>query len=193
MGNTELFDAESAKVQARHQSPWSLHDRIRRVAWGVVQSTLFAFSPRICYGFRSGLLRMFGAKVGKSVKIHPTVKLFAPWQLVIDDHSSIGDHAILYNLGPLTIGRFVTISQFAHLCGGTHIATSRRMELVRSPISIGDDAWIATDAYIGPGVTIGTRAIVGARASVFKDVPENTIVGGNPARFIKNREFNLND
>ena len=56
-----------------------------------------------------------------------------------------------------------------------------------APITIGDRAWVAADAFVGMGVTIGEGAVVGARAAVFKDVEPWTVVGGNPAKFIKKR------
>jgi putative colanic acid biosynthesis acetyltransferase WcaF len=60
-------------------------------------------------------------------------------------------------------------------------------ELITAPIFIGPDSWVAVDAYVHMGVTIGQGAVVGAKACVYKDVPPWTIVGGNPAKFIKTR------
>ena len=57
------------------------------------------------------------------------------------------------------------------------------------PITISKFAWVAAEAFVGPGVTIGEGAVVGARAAVFKDVDPWTVVGGNPAKFIKKREI----
>ena len=62
--------------------------------------------------------------------------------------------------------------------------------LTFAPITIGEQAWVAARAFIAPGVTIGEGAVVGATASVFKDVPPWTIVGGNPARFLRDRVRN---
>lgn len=59
--------------------------------------------------------------------------------------------------------------------------------MIKSPIVIADQVWVCADAFIGPGVTIGEGAVVGARACVFKDVEPWSVVGGNPARFIKKR------
>ena len=56
-----------------------------------------------------------------------------------------------------------------------------------APVTIKDNVWIGAKATILSGVTIGTGAIVGAGAVVTKDVPENSIVAGVPARIIKNR------
>jgi len=52
-----------------------------------------------------------------------------------------------------------------------------------------DKSWVAADAFVGMGVTIGEGAVVGARACVFKDVEAWSVVGGNPAKFIKRREI----
>lgn len=58
--------------------------------------------------------------------------------------------------------------------------------LVVSPIVIESNVWIGAGATILPGVTIGENSVVAAGAVVTKDVPPNTIVGGVPAKFIKN-------
>ena len=53
------------------------------------------------------------------------------------------------------------------------------------PVVIGDDVWIGANAVILPGVTIGRHCVVAAGAVVTKDVPDNTVVGGVPAKIIK--------
>ena len=110
-----------------------------------------------------------------------------PWTLEIEDDVTIGDAVTLYALGPMRIGARVTISQGAHLCGGTHDFRDAAFPLVRAPVSIEADAWIAADAFIGPNVTIGPGAVVAARAVVVRDVAGNAIVGGNPARVLGSR------
>jgi len=108
--------------------------------------------------------------------------------LDLSDQCAVGDRAILYALGPITIGPRATISQGAHLCAGTHDISYPDRPLLKPPITIGADAWIAADAFIGPNVLVGDGAIVGARAVVMKDVPGNTTVVGNPAHPIKKRD-----
>jgi putative colanic acid biosynthesis acetyltransferase WcaF len=174
---------------AKDPSPWTLMDNVKRVLWMFVHLFLFRPSFHNWYGWRRFLLRLLGAKVGAGVRIRPSAWIEMPWNLDIGDRSIVGDHAILYCLGKVTIGRDVVISQYAHLCAGTHDYTSRRFPLLRLPITIGDSAWIAADAFVGPNVTVGNRAVVGARASAFKDVPPDTVVGGSPARYIKPREL----
>ena len=130
---------------------------------------------------------MFGAKVGPHVHIHPSARIFIPWNLEIGAWSAVGFDALLYNLGPMKIGERVTISQRAHLCGGTHKFREESMPLVRAPVTVGDEAWICADAFVGPGVTVGDRAVVGARAVAMTDVAAETVVSGNPARRIAAR------
>ena len=170
-------------------NPWTLKQRIGRVLWSLTQATLFRWSPHPMYAWRAMLLRMFGAQLGEAVLIRPSASITIPWNLTMGDHAVVGDHAILYCLGKVAIGKWATVSQYAHLCAGTHDATSRHMYLLTPSIVLGDDSWVAADAFVGPGVTVGDRAIVGARASVFSDVPPDMVVGGNPAKVIKPREF----
>jgi putative colanic acid biosynthesis acetyltransferase WcaF len=168
-------------------SPWSTRQKIMRILWMYAQATIFRASFHNWYGFRRWLLRCFGAQIGNNVSIRPSAHIEIPWHLKIDDDAVVGDGAILYSLGPIHIGSRAVISQYAHLCAGTHDYTSPNFTLLKPPITIGPGAWVATQAFIGPGVTVGERAIVAACAVVVKDVPPNQIVGGNPARFIKER------
>lgn len=157
-----------------------------RVAWSLV-SWLFRFSPRPCFGFRRWLLRCFGAVVGNQVHIYPSARIYFPWNLTIGDWSSIGEWALIYNLGKVTIGERATLSQNVHVCAGTHDYADPALPLIRPPITIGDSAWVCADAFVGPGVTVSEGAVVGARSVVVKDVPAWTVVAGNPARVIKPR------
>lgn len=97
----------------------------------------------------------------------------------------MGDCAILYSLGVITIGDRCTISQGAHLCAGTHDIIDPARRLLKPPICVGSDSWVCADAFIGPGVTVGNGAIVGARSVVMRDVTPSVIVAGNPAREIR--------
>jgi len=162
---------------------------VRRVLWSLAQP-LFRFSPRPCFAWRRGLLRCFGAKIGRSVHIYPSATIYFPWNLDVGDESAIGEYAFIYNLGPVTLGNRVTISHRAHICAGTHDHTKRDFPLLRPPITIASDVWICADAFVGPDVTVGEGAIVGARAVAMKDVKPWSIVVGNPARESKKREVN---
>lgn len=171
----------------RSTSPWTLKQKFGRMLWYIVQGTIFRASPRPFYGFRRQLLSLFGAKIHPTARIRSTVKIEVPWNLSIGAYSSVGDHAILYCLGPVMVGERVTISQYAHLCAGTHDHTRPEMPLLTPPITIEDDVWIAADAFIGPNVRVGQGALVGARATVLRNVAPWKIVSGNPATVIRER------
>jgi len=171
----------------RKAAKYSRKELFLRVLWGFGKLA-FRFSPRPCFGFRRWLLRGFGAKVGKSVHIYPSATIYYPWNLEMDEGSAIGEWALVYNLGKVTIGERTTISQRVHLCAGTHDYRKPDMPLVKPPIRIGDEVWVCADAFVGPDVTVGDRAIVGAASVVMKDCQSKMIYGGNPAKIIKERE-----
>ena len=170
----------------RRARKWTRKELLGRVLWSLAHP-LFALCPRPFWAGRRGLLRLFGARIGRNVHIYPSVRITIPWNLTIEAEAAVGDRAILYALGPITIGTRATISQGAHLCAGSHDYRDSTMPLMKSPITIGAGAWICAEAFVGPGVTIGEGAILGARAVAFRDVPAVTIAIGNPARTLKTR------
>jgi putative colanic acid biosynthesis acetyltransferase WcaF len=170
----------------RQSRKWSRREQAARVLW-VLARPAFTWSPRPLWGWRRMLLRLFGAKVGRGVHIYPTVRITMPWNVAIGDDSAVGDRALLYSLGQITIGSCVTISQQAHLCAGTHDYKKRDFPLVKAPIGISDGAWVCADAFVGPNVVVGEGAILGARGVAVKDIPPGVIAAGNPAKILKAR------
>jgi putative colanic acid biosynthesis acetyltransferase WcaF len=174
---------------ASFENPYSFAHKCGRVLWGFVWIVLFRPSPRPCFGWRSILLRCFGARLGTAVHVYPRAKIWAPWNLEMGDHSCLADDVDCYCAGRIAIGAHATVSQYSYLCAAGHDISDPRMKLVIEPITIGDGAWVCAGAFVGPGVSVGNGAVVGARAVVVKNVDAWTVVGGNPAKFIKNREL----
>lgn len=181
-------DAEFGQMTPE-SSPWTFQEKVMRAIWMLVGRPLFRLSFHNWYRFRRVLLRLFGARIGRGVSIRPTVHVEIPWNLDIRDGATIGDNAILYSLGTITIGERTIISQYAHLCAGTHDYRDRRFRLIRDPIAVGPDVWIGADAFVGPNVRVGRLAVVGARASVYKDIEPGRVYVGNPARAVKDRDL----
>lgn len=168
---------------------FSFQDRVRRLFWGIVQQGLFRFIPRPLHELRSAILRMFGARIGRKVHVYPGVRIWAPWNLEIGDESGVGDGAVLYSQGKITIGRRAVISQGTHLCGGTHDYERAGSPLVTKPITVGSYVWIAAEAFVHPGVTIHEGAVVGARSVVTRDVPAWMVCAGHPCQALKPRQW----
>jgi acetyltransferase-like isoleucine patch superfamily enzyme len=101
----------------------------------------------------------------------------------------INHGCLLYTSGGLTIGEDVSISSGVWLMTGTHDMHDPQFSEVYKPIVIGDRAWIGIRATILGGVNIGEGSVVMAGAVVTRDVPPYTVVGGVPARFIRQREL----
>lgn len=165
---------------------WSRKELAGRLLWDVAHP-LFALSPRPMWAWRRWLLRLFGARIGRDVQIHPTARITIPWNLTIGDGAGIGDRVILYALGPIQIGAKTAVSQGAHICAGTHDYRDPALRLIKSPITVGREVWVCADAFLCPGVDIGDYSVVAARAVVTRDVPSGVLVAGNPARVIKER------
>ena len=171
-----------------HSGPsFSLRNRLGRSVWVVVSLLLFRLSPKPLHAWRSFLLRCFGAKVGRGVHVYPGVKIWAPWNLHLQDGCGIASGAILYSQDQVFIGRQAVVSQGAHLVTGTHDFTKVGFPLITKPIHVGDHAWIAAEAFLHPGVTIGDGCVIGARSVVTKSMPEWMVCAGHPCVPIKVR------
>jgi putative colanic acid biosynthesis acetyltransferase WcaF len=168
-------------------SPFSFRNKVARTIWNVTWLVLFRPSPRPLHAWRRGLLRLFGARIGRGVCLSPSCRIAMPWKLQMRDHSTLGDYVICYNIGGVQIGAYSTVSQYSHLCSSGHDYEHPNMRQTFAPIEIEDRAWICADAFIGPGVHIGQGAVLGARASAFSDIEPWTVAGGNPARAIRKR------
>jgi putative colanic acid biosynthesis acetyltransferase WcaF len=164
-----------------------LSNRLARALWGGIWLLLFRPSPRIFPAWRRILLRRFGARIGRGVRVDASARIWAPWNLEMGSYSCLGPRVDCYSVDTIRIGAYATVSQYSFLCAVSHDPDSAEMTLTTAPIVIGDHAWIAADVFIAPGVMVGEGAVIGARSSVFKTVPEWIIAVGSPAREIRKR------
>lgn len=137
-------------------------------------------------------IRNFLSQITDS-KIDESVTVFTPLHINYGKHTKIGKNVfinfdcVFLDLGGITIEDNVLIApKVSLLTEGHPIATEDRHSLIPKPILIKKNAWIGANATILQGVTIGENAIVAAGSVVSKDVPDNTIAGGIPAKFLKN-------
>lgn len=168
----------------------AISNKLERLCWNIVCILLFRpFVGPLFRSWRIMILRLFGAKIGKGCAVHSTCKIWAPWNISLGERVCLGPQSIIYSADKIQIKDKVTVSQGAYLCTASHDISKTNKPLITKPIFIESFSWICADAFVGPGITVGEGAVVGARAAVFKDVEPWTVVGGNPAKFIKKREL----
>ena len=154
----------------------------------------WALHPKI----RSRLLSCCGANIGRNVRVKEIflANLNAGFgNLTLHDGVYVGANCLLDLMGTIEVGARTAISPSCSLlthadpvsmCGNRLAAIfPKKVEGIR----IGSDCWIGAGAIILCGVSIGDGSVVGAGAVVTKDIPENVIVVGNPARILKSIEL----
>ena len=136
------------------------------------------------------------AKIGKSSNVHPTAILREAEFITIGEHCLINHNNLIQagksEHGKITIGNYVHTGVNVAMIAFNHGFYTREIpvkeqDYVDASITIEDDVWIGAGVVILAGVTIGKGAIIAAGAVVNKDVPPYTIVGGVPAKVIKER------
>ena len=146
---------------------------------------------RLTYDDAVAVRALFGELIGKAVD--DSFLLIPPFYATGGSDTRVGRNVFVnqnctfYDLGGLDIADDVMIGPNVSLITSGHpIEPSRRRDgVVAKPIAIGRNVWIGAGATIIGGVTVGENAVVAAGSVVTKDVPPNTLVGGNPARVIR--------
>lgn len=178
---------------SKYHNALSRKHQVIRLLWGIVWGLLARPLPRsLGLGWKRTLLRLFGAKIHPTAVVYSSAKIYFPRNLIMDAYSCLASDVDCYNVDLIHIGANTTVSQGAFLCTASHDITNSLNPLITAPIVIEDQAWVAADAFVGMGVTVGQGAVVGARAAVFKNVEPWTVVGGNPAIYLKNRVLKKN-
>lgn len=170
-----------------------LSNKIKRVFWNITSFFLFKpFATKLFRIWRLCILKIFGAKIEWDAEVYSSVKIWAPWNLQMGHRACLGPKVICYNQERVILEDDVVISQYSYLCTASHdvnMLNTANKSLITAPIWIKEKTWIGAKAFIGLGVCIGKAAVVGATASVYKNVDDYHIVGGNPAKTIKIRKL----
>ena len=173
------------------QNPEFSHGKsmLVRLLW-IVLSRIF-FETVIPYPntWKSSILRLFGAKIGKGVVLKPSVKIKQPWRLEIGDHSWIGEGVWIDNLVQVTLASNVCLSQGAFLLTGNHNYKITSFDLITGEIHLEEGVWIGAKSIVGPGVTCHSHAVLAAGSCAFKNLDAYSVYQGNPAIFMRLRDF----
>jgi putative colanic acid biosynthesis acetyltransferase WcaF len=165
----------------------SKRNKVGRLCWNIIWLLLYRPSPIVLHGWRSALLRLFGAEIGRGVHPYPSSRIWAPWNLTLRDGACLASEVNCYNIARVELEERAIVSQGTHLCTASHDYTSKSFDLLAAPISIGRDAWVAAEVFVGPGVRIGEGSVIGARSVVIRPVDDWIVAAGNPARLLKRR------
>lgn len=138
---------------------------------------------------KKDLLKKLFGEMGEKIYIEPTFRCDYGYNIFLGNNVEINYDCIMLDVCPIHIGNHVKIAPRVCLFTATHpIDPTERREAGEfgRPIFIGDNVWIGGNAVINPGVHIGENVVVASGSVVTKDVPDNVIVGGNPAKIIRN-------
>ena len=154
---------------------------ILRITWYLVSLIFFKSSWFPFSFFKVFILRIFGAKIGKSVVIKPNVNIKYPWKLFLGNHVWIGENVWIDNLDEVKIGNNVCISQGAFLLCGNHNYKKESFDLITKPIKVENGVWIGAKSIVLPGVTAKSHSILSAGSVTSKNLEAYSIYKGNPA------------
>ena len=185
MNNKDIFDRLKAGEPIRLDDPE--YPKVQGVVDRTISLTAQLNNSTSIDQIRKRLGEIIGAEVDE------TTTVFAPFYTNFGKFITIGkrvfiNHACSFlDMGGIAIEDDVLIGPKVNLITENHpLAPTERRALISKSIVIKRNAWIGAAATILPGVTIGENAVVAAGAVVSQDVPANTVVGGIPARHIKN-------
>lgn len=163
------------------------------VSYEALMNVVFALPRyRLFVFFKTSLLRLMGAKIGKNVCIYPGVWIMTGKNLVLGDNVDLAKDVIITTDGGVFIGDRTLIGYRTQILSADHTIPPIGQAFPVSGdkfgrIHIEKDVWIGANCIITAGVTIGEGAVVAGGGVVTKDIPANAIFGGVPAKLIKMR------
>jgi acetyltransferase-like isoleucine patch superfamily enzyme len=191
LSNSNRIKSRDIYERLKAGEPVGLNDReyfkIQEVVDRTIKQVMELNNSTSTIEIREQLSEIIGNDIDASTTVFP------PFYTNFGRFTQIGknvfiNHACSFlDMGGITIEDYVLIGPKVNLITENHpLDPTNRRTLICKPIVIKRNVWIGAAATILPGVTIGENAVVAAGAVVSKDVAANTVVGGIPARHIRN-------
>ncbi|OHA07303.1 MAG: hypothetical protein A2934_00435 [Candidatus Sungbacteria bacterium RIFCSPLOWO2_01_FULL_47_10] len=147
---------------------------------------------RIFFKVRRLLYKQVLKRVGISLFVSPGVFLNEPENMVIGDNVSIQHFCFISAYGGVKIGSDVSIAMGTKIFSSSHPYSDPEIKikygkLIRNPVEIGNNVWLGAGVIITGGMRVGSGVVVGAGSVVTKDLKDDGVYAGVPAKFIKSR------
>lgn len=176
MMNGELYNAADQQLLSERKNA-------RRL------TRLFNESLEIDDNKRTELIKELFGSTGENFFIEPTFRCDYGYNIHVGENFYANFDCVFLDVCEIRIGDNCFIAPGVHIYTATHpLNANERISGAEYgvPVYIGDNVWIGGRAIINPGVKIGNNVVIASGAVVTKEVPDNVVVGGNPAKIIKN-------
>ena len=150
---------------------------------------LFNQTVETDYDMRTELLKQLFGSTGENVYVEPTFRCDYGYNIHVGKHFYANFDCVILDVCEVRIGEHCFIAPGVHIYTATHpLNPFERVSGAEygKPVEIGNKVWIGGRAVINPGITIGDHVVIASGAVVTKNVPNHVVVGGNPAKIIKN-------
>jgi putative colanic acid biosynthesis acetyltransferase WcaF len=161
--------------------------KAKLILWTLINIIFFKSSIPYPSSFKSFILRLFGASIGKHIVFKPCINIKFPWKLTIGDYSWIGENVWIDNLDFVIIEDNVCISQGAFLLTGNHNYKKQSFDLQTGPIILKKGVWICAMCIVCSNVTCNKNAVLTVGSIASNNLMENTVYSGNPALSVRIR------
>ncbi|PDY44306.1 maltose acetyltransferase domain-containing protein [Bacillus pseudomycoides] len=145
-------------------------------------------TPETKYEERSLIVKELFGSTGDNIHIESSFKCDYGYNIHVGEDFYTNFDCVILDVCPVTIGENCMLAPGVHIYTATHpLDPIERISGAEfgKPVTIGNNVWIGGRAIINPGVTIGDNSVIASGTVVTKDVPDNVVVGGNPAKIIK--------
>ena len=170
-------------IEANSEMHLHMHEAAQRARKITVEMNNAYHTPE---ELRKLFSELTGRKVDESFGIFPPFSADYGQNITVGKNVFINSGCCFQDQGGIEIGDNVLIGQQVVIATLNHdLNVQKRANMLPAPVKIGNGVWVGAHATILSGVTVGNGAVIAAGAVVTKDVPENTVVGGVPAKIIK--------